>query len=162
MIYLFASCSTFHQPGTITNPSYTKIYLTDYNTVWQSTLDALKRFERTVVNRQGGIIQTAWIDNTAEKNFTDTFGESPIYLKAKYRLTLSVAPGTFKGKPSVKMTIQKEQLIQRDMLEGWTEVTTDSIDENTILYRIGRLVYTKLKLKAIEEQKTKQILEEGV
>lgn len=141
---------------------FSRVYMVDYNTAWQSALDSVKSYDRTVVNRQGGVIQTAWTDNTAQKNFIDAFGGSQTFLKARFRFTLTVAPGNYNGKPSVRMTVLKEQIVQYDMLEGWKTVPSDAYDENTLLYRIGRLVYIRLKLRQIEEDKTKQILEEGI
>lgn len=155
-------CSIFHQPGHDIEKVFSRVFLVDYNTAWQAALDSLKTYDRTVVNRQGGVIQTAWTDNTAQKNFIDAFGGSQTFLKAKFRVTLTVAPGSYNGKPSVRMSVLKEQIVQYDMLEGWKTVGSDSYDENTLLYRIGRLVFIRLKLKQIEEDKTKQILEEGV
>ncbi len=114
---LFASaCTVFHQPGTQSNPIYSKIYKTDYNTAWQAVLDGLSGFDRTVVNREAGVIQTAWIDNTASKNFSDTYGVSETFYKSKYRLSVSVAPGIYAGRSAVKVSVQKEQLIQRELL----------------------------------------------
>lgn len=161
---LFSGCGgpVFYQPGHEINHIYAKGFFTDYNTAWQAVLEALKRFEKTVQNRQGGILQTAWIDNTTEKNFVEGFGGDATYVKAKYRLNVSVAQGTYSGKPYVKVSILKEQSIQRDLLEGWKPVPSDSIEENTFLYRIGRIILMKLKLKQLEEQKMQQVMEEGI
>lgn len=138
---------------------YSKIYLTDFNTAWQSVLDALKSARLDVSNREGGFIQTRWTDNTAEKNFTDSFGSANAYLKTQYRFRVNVAKGFYNGKPSVKVTVQKEQLVQRDVLEGWRPTESDSIDENTLLYRIGRLIVIRHRLAKIEEEKTKKEME---
>lgn len=154
-------CTVFHQPGSDATPIYSKIFRTDYNTAWQATLEALKSFDRTVVNRESGIIQTVWIDNTAQKNLMESVGGTDVYLKAKYRLNVSIAPGTYRGLSSVKISIQKEQVIQRDILEGWMNVKTDSIEENTMLYRIGRVIYVKHRLKDMEDQKTRELLNEA-
>ncbi|MEW6055265.1 MAG: hypothetical protein AB1540_01515 [Bdellovibrionota bacterium] len=152
----------FHQPGAELDHIYARVFLTDYNTAWQATLEALKRFEKTTQNRQGGVLQTSWIDNTAEKNFIDSFGGDATYIKARYRLNVSIAPGNYNGKPSVKVSILKDQMIQRDLLEGWKQVKSDAIEENTYLYRIGRIIYIKLKLKEIEERKVREVIEQGV
>jgi hypothetical protein len=156
------SRSIFAQPGTELERIYSRIFITDYNTAWQSSLEALKRFEKTVQNRQGGTMQTTWIDNTAEKNFIESFGGDVTYLKTKYRLNVTVAPGNYNGRPSVKVSILKDQMVQRDLLEGWRQVQSDAIEENTFLYRIGRIIYIKLKLKQMEDQKMQQIIDEGV
>ena len=154
--------SLFHQPGGDINKVYSRVFLIDYNTAWQATLDALRSLEKTKQNRAGGIIQTSWTENTAERNFTDAFGGQETYLKARYRLTVAVAPGNYKGKPSVKVSVEKEQQIQRDALEGWKNVKSDTIDENTILYRLSRLIYMKVKLQKLEEQKLQQAIDQGV
>lgn len=141
--------------GTDTNQVYGRIYLTDFNTSWQAVLDALKNSRLDVSNREGGFVQTRWTDNTSEKNFTDSFGNADAYLKAQFRVRVVVAKGFFNGRPSVKVSVQKEQLVQRDVLEGWRPSETDAIDENTLLYRIGRLITIRTKLAKLEEDKTR-------
>jgi hypothetical protein len=75
-------------------------------------------------------------------------------LKAQYRFRVSIAKGFYNGQPSVKIQVFKEQLVQRDVLEGWRPVVDeDQVDEKTLLYRIGRLIYIKMKLAILEEQK---------
>jgi len=138
---------------------FERIYLTDYNTAWQSVLEGIKNSRMDISNREGGYIQTKWTDNTSDKNFTDSFGPADSYLKAQYRFRISVGKGFYNGQPSVKISVQKEQLVQRDVLEGWRPVETDSIDENTLLYRIGRIIFIKMKISKIEEEKTKKAIE---
>lgn len=138
---------------------YSKIFLTDFNTAWQAVLDSLRNSRLDVSNREGGVVQTRWTDNTAEKNFVDSFGAAESFLKAQYRVRITVAKGFYNGKPSVRVTVQKEQMIQRDVLEGWRPTESDSIDENTLLYRIGRLIQIKLKLQSLEDEKARKALE---
>lgn len=145
--------------GSDTAQIFQRIYLTDFNTSWQSVLDAIKNSRLDVSNREGGYVQTKWTDNTAEKNFVDSFGDQDSYLKAQYRFRINVSKGFYNGKPSVKVSIQKEQLVQRDVLEGWRPIESDTVDENTLLYRIGRIIAIRMKMTHIEEQKTKQAIE---
>lgn len=155
-------CAIFHQPGAESNKIYSKVFLVDYNTAWQSVLDSLRSFDKTKQNRAGGIVQTAWLDNTADRYFTENFGGTATFLKSRYRMTVAVAPGTYKGKPSVKVSIEKDQQIQRDALEGWKGTVSDAIDENTMLYRISRLIYMKVKLQRLEEQKLQEAISQGI
>jgi hypothetical protein len=136
--------------------TFNRVYLTDFNTAWQAVLDALKSARLDVSNREGGFIQTKWTDNTAEKHLIDSFGTAEASLKAQYRFRVSVAKGFYNGAPSVKISVQKEQLIERDVLEGWRPVDTDSIDENTLLYRIGRLIYIRMRIAQLDEERMKQ------
>ena len=138
---------------------FERIYVTDYNTAWQATLDALKNTHLDVTNREGGIIQSRWTENTAEKNLTDSFGVADSYLKAQFRFRVTVSKGFYNGQPTVKVRVQKEQMIQRDVLEGWKPIESDSIDETTLLYRIGRLITIRTRLTKIEEEKNKKELE---
>ena len=107
-------------------------------------------------------MQTKWTDNTADKNFTDSYGSAESYLKAQYRFRVNISKGAaYNGVPSTKVTVQKEQMIQRDVLEGWQPVETDTIEENTVLYRIGRLIAIKIKLAQLEQQKTQSEIEKS-
>lgn len=145
--------------GANTAHTYSRIFLTDYNTAWQGALEALKSYRLDVTNREGGYIQTQWTDNTAEKNFTDSFGPAESYLKAQFSFKVTVTKGFHEGRPSVKVAVQKDQLVQRDVLEGWRPIETDSIEENTLLYRIGRLIAIRMKQNQLEEEKTRREIE---
>ena len=138
---------------------YDRVYLTDYNTAWQSVLDALKHSQMDISNRESGFMQTKWSDNTADKNFADSIGNTDVYLKAQFRFQISVTKGFYNGRPSVKVRVQREQLIQKDVLEGWAPLESDAIEENTLLYRIGRLILIRIKMARLEEEKAKSQLE---
>lgn len=147
--------------GSDTSQVFERIFLTDFNTAWQAVLDSLKTVSLDVTNREGGLIQTRWTDNTAQKNFVESFANADSFLKAQYRVRVTVAKGFFNGKPSVKVSIQKDQLIQRDVLEGWRPIETDTVDENTFLYRVGRLIHMRMKIAKLEEDKIQKSLQEN-
>ena len=111
----------FHSPGTELDHIYSRIYLTDYNTAWQAALEALKRFDKTVQNRQGGILETVWLDNTTEKNFIDSFGGDATYLNARYRIK-------FAGKPAV-LRFQVNNVTNR---LDWTILGNNTFGYNTL------------------------------
>jgi hypothetical protein len=158
---LSGGCVTAYRQsiGSDTSQIFQRIYLTDFNTAWQGVLDSIKNSRLDVSNREGGFIQTKWTDNTSEKNFVDSFGEQDSYLKAQYRFRINVAKGFYNGQPSVKVSVQKDQLVQRDVLEGWRPIETDTTDEQTLLYRIGRIIFIRMKVAYLEEQKTKKAIE---
>ena len=160
---IMSGCMTAYKQSVGTDHSqvFRKIYKTDLNTAWQSVLDALKSSPIDVSNREGGYIRTKWTDNTAERNFTDSFGPASSFLKAEYRFRVSVAKGFYNGIPIVKVSVQKDQRVQRDLLEGWKPIETDSIDENTLIYRIGRIISMRMKIAQIEEEKTRLEIEQS-
>lgn len=139
---------------------FSQILLTDADTAWAATKEALKSVRIDVDNKEGGIVQTKWTDNTNDRNFTDSFGGADVYLQAQYRFKISLAPGAYDGKPSIKINVQKDQLVKKDVLEGWKPVESDGTEEKTLLYRIGRLAFMRMKLAQQEEARKKRELEE--
>ncbi len=122
-------------------------------------MDALKASPKDIFNRENGTIQTKWIDNTAERNLIDSAGSVSSYIKAQYRFRVTLAKGFYDGKPSVKVSVQKEQQIQRDVLEGYINQESDGIQENSLLYRIGKVVDYLKRIQDMENQKLKKQLE---
>ncbi len=137
--------------GADTDRVETRVYRTDFNTAWQSVLEALKSYRLDVSNREGGYLQTRWTENTAERNFFDSYGGTPNYQKAQFRYRVSVIKGMVGGKASVKVQVQRDQLVQRDVLEGWRPLETDGVEEKTFLYRVGQVVKIRTRLAELEK-----------
>ena len=161
ILIIGSSCSSAYvqSVGGESAQTFERSYATDLNTAWQSVLDALKNSQLDITNREGGFIQTKWTDNTADKNLASTFGSTDAYLKAQYRFHISVAKGFYNGLATVKVSALKEQLVQRDVLEGWRAIPTDTVDEMTLLYRIGRIVSIKMMIGSERDAKAKREIE---
>jgi hypothetical protein len=142
--------------GAHTQTVYSRIYATDMNTAWQAALDSLKSTRLDVTNREAGQIQTRWMDNTADKNFTDGDGTTAPYMKAQYRFRVQLSKGVYQGVNAIKITVRKEQVAQRDALEDNRPLESDAIEENTLLYRIGRIISLRTRLAKLEEYRTRQ------
>jgi hypothetical protein len=135
--------------------------MSEYPMAWESAVDAMKASPMEIVNRENGTLQTKWIDNTAERNLLDSGGMVSNYIKAQYRFRVVLAKGFYEGRPSVRVSVQKEQQIQRDVLEGWINQETDGIQENSLLYRIGRVIDYRKKIQEAENAKLKKQLEDA-
>ena len=134
---------------------YSKIFITEYPLSWEAAVEALKASPMEVVNRENGTLQTKWIDNTAERNLIDSAGSVSPYVKAQYRFRVSLSKGVYEGASSVRVSVQKEQQYQRDVLEGWRNLESEGLQENSLLYRIGKLIEFRSKIQSIENQKIK-------
>lgn len=132
---------------------FTKIFVAEKQIAWQATLDALKSFRLDISNRETGTIQTRWTDNTTQRNFVDSFGKSGSYLKAQFRYKVELGDGFYNGVKAVRVIVQKEQVVQRDLLEGWQHMESDAIEENTLLYRIGRLIAIQTRLSEEDQRR---------
>ena len=158
---LSTSCMTAYKKsvGGDSEQVFTKVFLSEYPNAWEAAVDAMKASPMEVVNRENGTLQTKWIDNTAERNLIDSAGSVSPYVKAQYRFRVVLAKGFFEGRSSVRVSVQKEQQYQRDVLEGWRNQETDGIQENSLLYRIGKLIEFKIRIQNIENQKLQRQLE---
>ena len=136
-----------------------KVYKADYNQTWQAVIQVMRKFDIAQQNQEAGFIKTRWMDNTLEINFTDSFGSSDAVKAAKFKLVVNVVKGYRTSREVTKVTIYKRQLVEQDFLQGWKEVTTDGITEQTLLYRIERLIATDNKLKEIDKVREKEQLE---
>jgi len=58
----------------------------------------------------------------------------------------------------VKVSVLREQWVQRDVLEGWRPMESDLIEENTLLYRIGRIIAVRTEIERLEREKTEREL----
>ena len=141
---------------------YAKIFIAEYPVAWEAAVDALKASPMEIVNRENGTLQTKWIDNTAERNLIDSAGTVNPYTKAQYRFRVTLAKGFYDGRSSVRASIQKEQEIQRDVLEGWVNQESDGIQENSLLYRIGKVIEAKVRIQEIDNQKLKKQMKDAV
>jgi hypothetical protein len=142
--------------GAETQSSFRRVYATDFNTAWQAVLDALKSSRLDVSNRESGVIITRWSNNTAEKNFTDGDGTTTPYMKAQYRFKINVSQGYYKNRKSIQISVQKEQVAQRDALDELRPLESDTIEENTLLYRVGRLINVRTRLAKLEESRVNE------
>lgn len=136
--------------------SYTRIYLTDFDTAWAAVLESLKSSPLEILNREGGFLRTKWIENTAQKNLVDFYGPGSVYVKAQFRFRVSVVKGFYDGQPSVRVIVQKEQFAQYDALDGYKSVISDGIEENTLLYRIARIIIIRTKLAKLDEARARE------
>ncbi len=158
LLTLLSACSSYEQFQDVTQeleiPS--KVYKADYNQAWQAVLLVMRQYDLELQNQESGVIKTRWIDNTVELNFADSFGSSDAVKSARFKIIVNVVKGFRSGREVSKISVFKRQMIEQDFLQGWKVIRSDGIQEETILYRISRLIQIDNKLKEIEQQKSKE------
>lgn len=162
-LVFFSGCASYEKFRQVTEeleiPS--KIYKADFNQAWQAVISVMRKYDIAQQNQEAGFIKTRWMDNTLEVNFTDSFGSSDAVKAAKFKVIVNVVKGFRTGREVSKVTIYKRQLVEQDFLQGWKEVSTDGILEQTLLYRIERLIAIDNKLKQIDKAREKEALEQS-
>lgn len=137
------------------NHAPSRIFLTDYSTAWNAALEAVSagRDVVRVNNRESGIIETNWINNTESRNFLDVFSNEDFFLQMRYKLQVQVREGKKNDQQAVMVRVLKQQQRQNTFLGGWMDVESDGLEESVYLYRIGRLVAIQ---QFTEDQQEKQ------
>lgn len=161
LFFFVSSCASYEKFRQITEELEipAKVYKADFNQTWQAVIQVIKKYDIAKQNQESGIISTRWMDNTLQVNFTDSFANSDAVKAAEFKLVINVSEGYSYGQKSTKVTIYKRQRVENDFLQGWREVQTDGIQEQTMLYRIGRIIDNDNKFKEIDKQKEKEALE---
>lgn len=154
LFIVVSACSSAYvkQIGGDIDHQYSKTFIGNYEVVWESVQDALKSERIEAVNKDTGYIQTGWADNTAAMNLAESYMGSHAFVKSEYRMKINLAKMFHQGVPAVRVSVHKDQLIQQDVLETPRIVETNGVDENTFLYRIGRLIVMKNKMDAEEKE----------
>ena len=162
-VALSLSCASAYRRsvGGETAKIYTRFFLTDYTTAWDSVYRALTSIPKEQQDKDLGYLRSRWHDNTTALNFADSFGTNDAYLRARVRMTIWLSKGFYNGQPAVKVSIFREQRVMIDILEGEKNVETDGIEENTFLYRVGRIIGIQMKLAKLDEAKAKKAMEPG-
>lgn len=129
-----------------------RVYKADFSTAWEAAMQAVS-LGRDVIryqNRDLGVIESDWIENTNEHTFLQVFSNEDFMLRSRYKLQVQIREGTKNGSaPVVMVRVLKLQQMERTFLAGWEAVDSDGVDEATYLYLIGR----KISLRQMEDQK---------
>ncbi len=138
---LITGCSNL--PFVQQNKAPTRIFLADFSTAWTAAMEAVAASKDSVVraqNRETGVIETNWVDNSESRQFLDVFSDEDFFLRMRYRLQVHVREGKKNDQPAVLVRVIKQQQKQNTFLGGWQEDQTDGLEESVYLYRIGRLI----------------------
>lgn len=137
---LLGACSNL--PFVKQNKAPTRIFLTDFSTAWTASLEAVSAGKDIirVNNREAGIIETNWVDNSDFRQFLDVFTNEDFFLRSRYRMQIQVREGKKNGQPAVMIRVLKFQQKEITFLGGFQEVESDGLEESVFLYRIGRLI----------------------
>lgn len=156
---LLSGCSTL--PFVKQNKAFTRIFLSDFATAWTASLEAVSAGRTDVVrvnNRETGIIETGWIDNTESRQFLDVFRDEDFFLRMRYKMQVQVREGIKNGQQAVMVRVLKQQQQQTTFMGGFNELESDGVEEGVYLYRIGRLIALQ---QSNEQQESPTIFDDG-
>lgn len=124
------------------NRAPSRIFVTDFSTAWTAALEAVSNGKDVIrnQNRDTGVIETSWIDNSESRQFLDVFSDEDFFLRSRYKLQVQVREGRKNDEQAVLVRILKQSQREITFLGGWQDVESDLLEESVYLYRIGRLI----------------------
>lgn len=134
---------------------YSRVYYANYEDVENALNQAMIRYPQKVDNTEAGIFETDYIKGEARfKSPAKPVTYSPGY---RYRILVRLVRGRTDDRPAIKVQISKKPEIVRDFFSDANQVTSDGLEEQVILYRIGReLQIARAVAKASEKSNKKQ------
>jgi hypothetical protein len=156
----FSGCSNL--PFVKQNKAPTRIFLTDFSTAWTAALEGVSNGKDIirVQNRETGVIETNWIDNSESRQFLDVFSDEDFFLRSRFKLQVQVREGKKNGQQAVLVRVLKQSQKESTFLGGFQEVESDLLEESVYLYRIGRLIAIQ-QYTDDQDVKERQILDDG-
>lgn len=142
VLALLAGSGCSNMPFVKQNRAPTRIFLTDFSTAWTASLEAVASGKDVIrsQNRETGVIETNWIDNSESRQFLDVFSDEDFFLRSRYRLQVQVREGRKNGQQAVLVRILKHGQQESTFMGGMQEHESDLLEESVYLYRIGRLI----------------------
>jgi hypothetical protein len=113
----------------------TKVFVANYDEVWRSVQLALRKYPVHLNNIESGLLETDYIKG--DKLFAEPV-EDKTKFGMRYKLTIRAVKGKFNDKSAIKIICTKVSEIQRDFFTGYQPIPSNGLEENLVLYRIGR------------------------
>lgn len=113
-----------------------RAYLSSYDEVWRAAQKVLIKYPIMVNNIEVGVLETEAV--RPGQFWQAPFSVKREYPNAKYNIKMSVQKGKLRGQESVKVTVAKNLSLQRDFFSDSAPLTSDGMEEKSILYRIER------------------------
>lgn len=122
------------QPEVSDNPNFERIFKAKYEETWRALQQSIMPYPLRMNNMDTGQIQTVMIKNSSSSAFKRP-GEKRKSSGYRYRLYFNVAKISDQ---KTRVSISKKAELVRDFISNPEERQSDGLEENVLLYRIGR------------------------
>lgn len=142
-LIFISACALFQKDdkdivANIPKPPYQRIYDAEYERVWRAVQVTLANYPIAINNMDAGILETEYV--RADKGWLSP--ESPPVPPGgrKYKINVQVARGFAEEehRPVIRVRVTKELVTQRDYFSDTSPLTSDGLEELSLLYRIER------------------------
>jgi uncharacterized lipoprotein len=146
LITLLTACAT--NKGTKESKEYSKVFKTNFDTLWRATQQALLNYPMNVNNMEAGFLQTLYISGKNRYMPPHLQGKKNYPSGYQYRLNINI----IKGKSRSKISILKEARLKKDFFSDPIDLDSDGYEEKLLIYRISREIKIENLLKRAHEK----------
>ncbi len=137
-----------------TSGPYSRVFYANYEDVEIALKQSMIRYPQKVDNTEAGIFETDFIKG--EARFKSPFDSGPLSPGYRYRLLVRLVRGHSEEKPAIKVQITKRAEILRDFFSEPIPQKSDGLEEQVILYRIGRELQLARAIAKANEKSNKK------
>ena len=142
---LLTSCVS---TGPKESKEYSKVFNTNFDTLWRATQQALLNYPMNVNNMEAGFLQTLFITGKNQYIAPHLKGQKIYPSGYEYRLNINI----IKGKKRSKISILKEAHLKKDFFSEPIDLDSDGFEEKLLIYRISREIKIENLLKKAHEK----------
>jgi hypothetical protein len=126
-----------------------RVYYSAFDNVWRSTQIALQDYPIKINNIDRGVLETEIIKGYDV--WTPPHKPNAKSGGFRYKLVIRVIKGRTRGRDAIKVTIFKRMSVQRDFFSPEKSLSSDGLEEESILYRIQRELKIDRALKRAQK-----------
>jgi hypothetical protein len=135
-----------------------RVYFAKYEEVEAALKLSMIKYPPRVDNTEAGVFETDYVRGDAR--FRPPHSNEAYSSGYRYRLIVRMVRGRADEKPSVKVQILKQIEIVRDFFASPDPMPSDGLEENVILYRVGRELNVNRAIQRSTEKENKKLISE--
>lgn len=152
LLFILPACETTSSNRRISEAIeksvYSRVYFTNYESVWRAAQLALK-YPIAINNMDNGLLETDWI--RALEGFNPPGASKVPSSGIRYKISINMVKGRVNGRESVRVNLRKNLERQRDFFSDPEPLLSDGLEEQVILYRIERELVIQDALRRVPE-----------
>jgi hypothetical protein len=128
------------------------VFVDDYDQIWRAIQLAVRKYPVRLNNIESGLLETDFVKG--DKIFADPSEGGPPKNNVRYKINIRAVKVKSRddGRSGTKIIISKVMEIQPDFFTGFKEIPSNGLEEQTIMYRIGRYLEMDRRLSQAAKQ----------
>ena len=127
-----------------------RVYFRPYDEVWRATQLAFANYPIKMNNMDLGITETDYVKG--DRIWSPPHLKNKTSTGVKYQITARIIAGRSKKRRGTKVSVFKKVEKRRDFFAEVEKIPSDGLEENALLYRIGREIKIENALQKLQKR----------